>query len=284
MAIGTPTERRAITSASAQTTTTVFSPATTIAAGKFVVLFATSASSKVVSSVADSVGGNTWVVDATGSGSGFGTSFASCQVVTQLTSSDTITITWSAATSALAGYGLQEVTGIVTSSAFDKSKFANGSTNPTAPTTGASATLGQADEIVFGLFKVAAMSAWAAGSGYSDVTTPFTSACTTSLEYKIVAATTAVTADGVATSGTSYMCGLATYKGAAADVSVTAVAATATPAAALAPAVAESVTSPIATATADALAPSLTSIDGGTGFLFPVSPAIILNPGIDRRS
>lgn len=214
MAIGAPAQR-AVGEPTAQTTTTVITPGTNIAAGSLAVLSATANANKAVSSVADSVG-NTWVVDKT---AGDGTrviSFASAQVATQITTANTITITWSVATSGSPVYWVHEVANAATSSAFDT--FNSGTGTGTALATGSTATLAQADELVFGCWRTtASIPTWTKGASYTDPTTPASATTLGSfLEYKIVAATTAVLADGTTSTSGTWIGLCVTYKGVAA--------------------------------------------------------------------
>lgn len=224
MAIGTPTERYAV-SRSAQGASTTLSPASTIAANTVAVMcVTTSLAGKTVSSVTDDAG-NTWVVDAAfNSGvSGLCISFVSCQVATQLTTSNVITINYGVATNNQAHIWVQEVTGLVTSSVFDEAATGSGSTvvAGTPLTTGNSGTLDQADEIVFVGVRGTNLDGWAAGATYTAATTAVVG--TSGLEYKIVAATTAVAGTGTHTSTTNYAMQLVTYKGAAGGATVTGV-------------------------------------------------------------
>lgn len=216
MAIGTPTERYA-QSRSAQGATTTFSPTATIAAGSFVVLVGTTSfAGKVISGVADDAGGNTWPVDVTHApAQAQNVSVVSCQIATQLTTSSVITITWAVTNNNLAEIWLQQISGIVTSGAFDKSAVGQGTNTIAATpfTTAASATLSQADEIVFVGCRAADITGWTKGAAFTDVTTPILGS-RSGLEYAIVAATTAVTGSATHSNTSSYGMLLATYKGA----------------------------------------------------------------------
>lgn len=215
MPIGTPIERYA-QSLSIQGASTTFSPTGTIAVGSFVVIACTSSvTGKVPSSVSDDATGNSWSVDVTYSPSfNLSVSFASCQIATQLISSNIITINWAVASNNQVHIWLQQISGIMGSLAFDQTA-SNLSTGATTITTGASPTLAQADEIVFGCVRSEDLTGWAKGASYTDATTPMLGAPLSALEYKIVADTAGVTADGTQTSATAnWVVALATYKGA----------------------------------------------------------------------
>lgn len=209
MAIGTPTERYAV-NRTAQTTTTTLSPATTIVAGRVAIMCAASAA-KLVASVADDVG-NTWIVDRVFTGNSRSVSFVSCQVVTQITGANVITITWDVATSLACQIWIQEVTGLAAASVFDTSATGTAASG-TAVSTSATATLAQAEEIVFGGFRTQNVSTWTPGATYTNVTTPLLNT-NAALEYKIVAATTGVLADGTFSVSGTWGGVVATYKGA----------------------------------------------------------------------
>lgn len=214
----TPVERG--TSSGTSTNTTAFSPATTLAAGTVGLIAAFSASNKSVASVADSVGGNTWNVEvADGDGTRMFT-YVSCQVVNPITSGDTITITWSAATNAARDVWLFECDGLATSSLLDKNAKASG-TSTTAVSIGPTAALAQKNELCFAIIRSQAASpTFAHGATWNDPATPSLDSRTV-LEWKIVNGTTAVTADGTWSSTVSGWNGLlATFKGVAATPSV----------------------------------------------------------------
>lgn len=222
MAIGTPVERyavRAVFNGSSQD----INPASTIAAGTTAILVAHGAGvsgngDNYLTAVADSVGGNTWAVDhvyAPGASDANSISFASAKIVTPITSTDTITLTWSASGNVNRSIWIQEVSGLATS-AFDKSaddtQFSGGGVVST-PSTG---TLSQADEIVFcSSGNNTNTSDWTKGATYTDVGTPQL-ARISALEYKIVAATTGVVGEGTWTPAVRWNASVVTYKGAAA--------------------------------------------------------------------
>ena len=218
MAIGTPVERYA-QSLSAQAATSTFSPTGTIAAGSFAVLACTTslaADSKIPTSVTDDTGGNTWNIDVLYDSANVGlvVAFVSCQVKRELTTSSVITINWSPSTGNQAHIWLQEVAGIAKASAFDQTAVGQ-SSGATSIATGASGGLAQRDEIVFGCVRSEGLAGWTKGATYTDATTPILGSNLSALEYKIVAALTAVTADGTQTSATNnWSIALATYKGA----------------------------------------------------------------------
>ena len=219
MAISTPTERYA-QSRTAQGATTTFPLTGTIATGSFCVLgVTTSVDGKVVSSVSDGAG-NTWSVDVAFNGiaANENISIISCQVTTQMTPGTTITVNYAVSTNNQAHLWLEEFTGIATSSAFDQTAAASGSS--TSPSTGASGTLAQADELVVAWTRNASAVVFTKGATYTDMPTASLGSNRSNGEYKIVAATTAVTADGSLASSDAWTIALATYKGAAAGSAI----------------------------------------------------------------
>src|SRR3982751_6730552 len=142
MAIGTPTERKQAAVTGQAVTPLVVAPASTVVAGSVAILFLTAGGNKQVTSVTDAVG-NTWTVDHVATDTTRAISVASCQVATQITSANNITINLSNTNNVTVDYWIQEVTGLATSSVFDTSH--DGSGSGTAPSSGATATLAQAD-------------------------------------------------------------------------------------------------------------------------------------------
>lgn len=218
MPIGVPIERYAQQLAT-QVATTAFSPTTTIASGTRAVLCAGgtgNTATKTISSVADDAG-NVWAVDATGSGSSgqvWAISFASCSVVTPITTSNVITITWGDATSTTVKIWVQEVSGLPLDGSLDKTASGgNFSGGVTSFTTSATAVLSRPNEIVF-VGAVFSPMTWTKGAGYSDVTTPtFADAGGNgALEYKIVSSTAAVSGTGSVPSAAFYEMILVTYQ------------------------------------------------------------------------
>jgi hypothetical protein len=157
----------------------------------------------------DSVG-NTWTVDGTVSGNNTSVSIMSCQVVTPITSSDTITATFIPAGTFWMLTQLLEVTGIAGVSAFDKSAGATNST--TLISTGPTATLAQPNEIaIVGVYVVAA-TGWTEGDGYTRISS--SDDPSGGVEYKIVSATTPVTGTGRVAAGGDHGQLVVTYRGA----------------------------------------------------------------------
>ena len=213
MAVGTPVQRYGAASLAGQTTESVISPATTVAAGTLAVLLVASGQSKTAASVTDSLG-NTWTVHVAGTG-GTGAnalSIASAQIATQITSSDTVTVTWSGATSSAAELWIYEVSSAATSSAFDTSAIAN--TAVVAADSGNTATLAQADEVVFGISKITASGRTFTPEGSYSVSANPTRGATTSVAFKVVAATTAVSFTGTwSSTDAATVTAVATFKG-----------------------------------------------------------------------
>lgn len=217
MAIGAPVERyavRAVFNGSVQ----AINPATTIAAGTVAIVIAHGGGvfangDNKLSSVTDSKG-NTWVVDHTygPNTTANSISFAHGIITTAVTSADTVTLTWTVSGNVNRSIWIQEVTGLAVASTFDT--FADNTGNSTTPTTGPTATLAQADEIVFCTAgNTTNNSTWTPGATYTSVTTPQL-ALISGLEYKIVAATTAVAGAGNwSPLAVQYNMSVATYKG-----------------------------------------------------------------------
>lgn len=215
MAISVPTSC-AVTDYSGQTSTTVITPTTNLAAGTLAVLLMHSNGGKTASSVADSKG-NTWTVHTSGSDGTRAHSIASAQIGTAVLTSDTVTITWSSSSSATPSIHLVTMTGCATSSAFDATATnTESSGGGTTRTSGNTATLAQANEICFGLCTSNLSSTSAtAGSGFSGLTQLKTNFVFS--EYQIVAATTALAATFTSMVNTSITrTTIATFKGAAA--------------------------------------------------------------------
>lgn len=195
-----------------QTATTVFNPGSTIQPQTLAVLLATANSNKAITGITDSAG-NTWAVDFTVNDGTRALSVCSSQIATAVTTAGTVTVTWSTATSGDVVLWIQEAANIAASSAFDQS--ASGTGTGTALATSASSALAQANELVFGVFRTTGSGAgWTKGSTYSDPTQPqSTTRNGSALEFKVVAATTAVTADGMWGASGTWIGALATYKG-----------------------------------------------------------------------
>lgn len=209
MAINSITQR-AVAEFTAQTATTVVTVGTDFTAGTFAQLMASANANKVFSSIADSRG-NTWTVDITASDGARTISHASSSMsVGRLITGDTITITWSNATSGQPNVWLHEIAadGALT---FDQS--ASGTGTGTALATSASGTLAGSSEIVLACFRTTGAGAgWTKGASYSNLTTPQTSTnLGTGVEYKIVASNAAVTADGTWSASGTWIGLLAAY-------------------------------------------------------------------------
>jgi hypothetical protein len=199
------------------TSTTVVTPGTTIAAGSLAIIFASSNANKTFSSVADSTGANTWAVNHTVSDGTRALSFASAQVATQIPSSTgSVTITWSAATSSTVLVWIAQADGMATSNAADKN--ASGTGSGTSFLTSSTGTLSQADELVIAIARTTGSGqGWTKGASYTNFATPQSLTNPgTGVEYKIVSATDAVTADGSWSASGTWIIACQTYKGAAA--------------------------------------------------------------------
>lgn len=207
-----PIERYA-QSLTAQGASSVISPASTIQAGTTAIMCVTSSvDGKVVSSVTDNAGGNTWTVDTTynAAASNYNISFISCSVATAILTSNTITINYAVATSNQMHIWIEEVGGLSVSP-FDKN--ATGTGTSTSIATSSTGALSQPVEIVFVGTRLDDITGWAHGSGYSNVTTP-TLSTFSSLEYKIVTDGSAQTGSGTVTNSSNYAMQTATYRAA----------------------------------------------------------------------
>lgn len=215
MAIGTPVSLGTPVASSTSLTTIPLTTTSTVAAGDGIVV-AIGYTTGTVSSVADT-NGNTYTVDRVQLNGAAGVAIAACPQSAGLASGGVITVTYSVAQNRryIAAWS---VSGLA-SPAIDKVTGAN-QFNATAWSSGATAALAQADEIVFGASIMHGVTSTStAGATYTELA-DWTLAAIGSLtvEYKIVAATTAVTATGTwaAASGADNATLVATYKGAAA--------------------------------------------------------------------
>lgn len=192
-----------------QTATSTVSPTGTVSAGNLLLIFtACGGSSKVPVSVTDDAG-NAYVVDEAPNDGTRGLGVIRCQVTTDILTTNVITITWSDATSRSVQVWLQEITGASPSGAFDTFQVGS-SASGSALSAGPTPTLVQSNEMVWGLFAWSGAHTWTKGASYSDPTTP-TINSTASLEYKIVASTAAVTADGSLETSTAWLGVVVTY-------------------------------------------------------------------------
>ena len=190
MTISTPVQIGAAASG-ASTTTLVITTTTASPAGAAIILgigFVNVATT--VTSVTDSAG-NTYTVGTLASGSNTRGYFAFSANTLALASSGTITITFAVAVT-LKGAGAVSVVGLSSAPADTEGAGATGTS--TAPTI-TSATLGQRDEIVFGLVVVnnGFADTFTEASGFSSDTAALVSGIAVRSGYQIVSATTAVT-------------------------------------------------------------------------------------------
>jgi hypothetical protein len=223
MSISVPTERYAQDLAT-QTATSVISPATTIPAGSVCVLLVTSGFGKTVTGVTDSVG-NTWRVDVTVSSgttsSDIAVSIIHAQIATQITSSDTITITYSSASSTHAQIRALTITGLASTGAFDRGLTRTGQGTPTV-SVGTTGTLSQADEIIIMCYRLgnSIETSFTPAAGWTNIGGIL--ANNTSCIYQIVSATTPVIPSGTSdTSLVTYVACAAIFGALASTPSVT---------------------------------------------------------------
>lgn len=209
MPIGTPIERYA-QDLPTQGASSVFSPASAIVVNRKAFLFVTMGGGKDVTTVTDSVGGNTWVVDAFLNSGGPSVAIWSCQVNTQIGTSDTVTVNYSPSTPSNTQIWIQEVPGLTTSLTFDKTASAtNTDTNPQSTAIG---TLSQPDEIIWALMRTNTASTWTKGAGNTDATTPTLGSPPSALEYRIVSDTSSVNMAGTLGTSGAWVMVAATYK------------------------------------------------------------------------
>ncbi len=134
----------------------------------------------------------------------------------------TITITHTGTAQRNSICWVREYSGLATSTVLDNATSAAG--NSSTPSSGATATTVQADELIIGVGSSAAgSSAWTAGTGFgnlvSDVATSFT--CDGAMEDKIVAATGAQTATFTSPASGLWTGSVATFKDAGGSAAVT---------------------------------------------------------------
>lgn len=215
MAIGTPVERFAARlGAAGGSSTRAFSPATTVTAGTNAVLLVCRVGSTgcTLTSVTDTPG-NTWVVDRNytiANGALSPVAAASCIATTQILSSDTITMTFSAVENLNTDVYLMEVSGLSVSP-FDT--FAEASITPVngAWAVGPTATLAQANEVAFLVGYDAQGGRTMTLAGWDSPTTPDFNVG--HLRHKTVAATTAISASGTWNLASTTSLLIVTYKG-----------------------------------------------------------------------
>jgi hypothetical protein len=192
MAIGTPVERYAV-SVLVNNNTQNISPATTVAAGTRAILLS-SVSTFPISTVTDSVG-NAWTVHYAHTFADTNThSVASCQVVTPITSGDTITITWTGSGNFFRLNWVLEVSGLAISSAFDQQAFAASVGTSGAYSVGPTGTLAQADELALSMSTYSGDALLSSMPGWTSSGTRLQSAG--EVWYDIVAVADPITASG----------------------------------------------------------------------------------------
>lgn len=186
------------------TTAFVFNPTTTLTAGTLGVICFAKGSNITVTSIVDSLG-NTWNPDHQFSDGTRAATVASAQILATVTTSDTITVNLSAVTSATQNCYVMTIAGIATSTPLDQAFHNIGSA--ATWTTGASASLAQADEIGIAFFR----SSGAPGSADAAWTNVSAKQGLASCEYKIVSSTSPLTATYTAGAGT-WVSVMALYK------------------------------------------------------------------------
>lgn len=202
--------------ASAGNVITLVVPTGGIAAGELIIVaggraFATAEGS--IASVTDTQG-NTYTVDEIEStGTAFCLSVASCIVGTALNAGDTLTVTFNGTGTQLCAHGhvFHSDSGWV-APPLDLTADAGGTS--TSPSSGATGTTSQADELVFGAFDWVLVNSWGeTGSGFTGLSGSQASGDRKiENEYKVVSATGAQTADGALSASAAWNAIVATYK------------------------------------------------------------------------
>jgi hypothetical protein len=163
-----------------------------------------------VSSITDSRG-NTYTAVDTGSVASIGVAIWSANMATALQLNDVITINMSNGTSRLTGH-VSRLDNVLTAAVVDKVAHATGS--GTSPSSGATAATTQAAEIAIGAIAAAGASTFTAGSGWTKFATQPAQTITLNVEYKVLAATGAQTADGTLGTSQTWAAVVGTFKGA----------------------------------------------------------------------
>lgn len=185
-------------------------PFNTIPAGtKCVLVVMQPSQGKLVTACVDSVGGNTWAVDASFAALGVGLSFVSCTLATQIDQFTTISLTFSPTT--LGSSWVYWLLTIENLGVFDKTANGNGNA-ATSGSTGSTAALASANEMVFGVTGLNGSSGnFTKGASYS-IANLNQNSNRTLLQWKKVAATTAVASDCTWITARNWAALLATYK------------------------------------------------------------------------
>lgn len=218
LAIGTPTSLGSNWVFDAGNTFFDLTVGASVAIGQFVVAAWVGANSAGMTSgtFSDSKG-NTWSTDVSNFASGTSVAIGSAQITSALTTSDTIRLTTAAFGESGRMMAAMQVSGIVTSSAKDKSSSGTGTA--VGWSSGATAALAQANELCVAVCgnDSTANEDSTPGSGWNELVADFhtSTALNMSIVWKIVAATTAVTGDGTWTNSGSraWAAAVATYKG-----------------------------------------------------------------------
>ncbi len=169
--------------------------------------------------------GNSYAVDVSEfyGGSALYTVICSAHNVTALSSTDTITVSFSSNTYGVAAVA-HEFSGLASSFTLDQTASANG--NSATPSSGTTAVTAQTDELLIGAIGVSGPPAdtFTPGAGYSALSFNGFSGVwngTIRPEYKIVSVTGAYQADGALNPSRGWGAAIATYKAAAATTDIT---------------------------------------------------------------
>lgn len=216
MAIGTPTSIGSATENSADTNVAL-TLAAAVSIGDLIVVAFAADENRAPSSITDSKS-HTYQLDKTITNSvlaifsGRFISLYSTVCTSAMTTSDTITATHDGAGGTVKTVCAFKVSGSWNASRLDKTASGTGST--AAWSSGATAATAVADELVVGASAITDTVARTStpGTGYTELFDRFDTDLGTTVEYKIVAATGAQTADGTWSAANQWAAVVATYK------------------------------------------------------------------------
>ena len=206
--VSTPISIGQISATGAGTSLAVAVPAAGVAKGNTIIVSFELPGTVGTVSVADSKG-NTYSSDAEAARSNMRTLVFSAPVTTALVSGDTITVTSpSAANRAVSIY---YVGGLASASRVDQTSSGNGS--GANPSSGATATTSQPNELLWGAIGFANTGTFTVGGSFAMLTRANAgTAATIQPTYQIVSATGAYTASGSISSGAPWAAAIVTYK------------------------------------------------------------------------
>jgi hypothetical protein len=171
----------------------------------------------ITCTVSDNVNAGNYANDQT---TQFASGAMTCQISSKLNAgAGATTVTFTMSGSVNTQVAIDEVSGIVTSSALDQHTGATG--NSTAPASGATGTTTQASEFVYGVLGAGAgysgtITADTAGGWTDDQAAPVGSSARLHTEYRIASSTGTFNADGTMSVAANWTAVVATYKGSSA--------------------------------------------------------------------